>query len=497
MPEGGDILAAAIRSTTGEENPPGDAAEAGPDAPPGAEPLPTKEDPRLALNADRAAHHERLMALANAAIVELDRRLGRTLDLILHHPDFQRLESLWRGTRWLLDSCDDPMVVVRILDIRWIEIARDMERAMDFDQSKLFDLVYNEEYGHPGGRPYGMLVIDHALSHRPGRQGPTDDVVVLDGLADVAAAAFCPIVLGVHPSVMELDRFDDLDLRQDLAASLAHPSFRAWNRTRQRPDSRFLAAVMPHLLVREPWRGRDFPRLGFSWDEKVNSPDDLCWLNGSFALGYVTMRAMANFRWPAAIRGIVPPGEGGTVDGPVRHFLHADRHGVVARFATENAVSEAQEMALNNVGIIALRQMQHTGIAGFMNLPSMHSPPDIGGDIAQMNAKMSSMINYILCVSRFAHYVKVMARDWVGSYKDAAQCETLLQRWLHKYTTDDDDPSAQQRVQYPLREARVSVRENPAKPGSYECEIALRPHYQLDQLTSEFRLTTVVGGKGN
>jgi len=493
VPEEGDILADAIRSSAKS----GDAAEAeaGKDVPSGTPSEHEFEDPRLAQNAERAAEREAMLALANRAVVELDKRLAKTLDLILHHPDFQRLESLWRGTKWLLDSCDDPQVIVRILDIRWLDIARDMERAMDFDQSRLFDLVYNEEYGHPGGRPFGMLVVDHALSHRPGRQGPTDDVIVLDGLADVAAASFCPIVLGVHPSVMELDRFDDLDLRQDLAASLAHPSFRAWNRTRQRPDSRFLAAVMPRVLVREPWRGRDFPRIGFSWDEKIANPDEMCWLNGSFALGYVTMRAMANFRWPAAIRGIVPPGEGGTVDGPVRYFLPADRPGVAARFAVENAVSEAQEMALNNTGIIALRQMQHTGIAAFMNLPSMYSPPDTGGDLTQMNAKMSSMVNYILCVSRFAHYVKVMARDWVGSYKDAAQCESLLQKWLHQYSTADDDPSPQQRVKYPLREARVTVREHPTKVGSYECDIALRPHYQLDQLTSEFRLTTVVGGK--
>ena len=407
MPEEGDILAEAIRHAA--------AAAAGEDGQDTLSRDAADVDPRIAINAVRAAAREELLALANRVIVELDKRLSAMLDAILHHPDFQRLEALWRGTRWLLDSCDDPQVIVRILDIRWIEIARDMERAMDFDQSRLFDLVYNEEYGHPGGRPFGMLVVDHALSHRPGRQGPTDDVTVLDGLADVAAAAFCPIVCGVHPSVMELDRFDDLDLRQDLAASLVHPSFRAWNRTRKRPDSRFLAAVMPRILVREPWRGRDFPRIGFNWDERIANPDDLCWANGSFALGYVTMRAMANFRWPAAIRGIVPPGEGGTVDGPVRHFLPADRRGVVARFAVENAVSETQEMALNDVGIIALRQMQHTGIAAFMNLPSMHAPPDTGSDLARMNAKMGSMINYILCVSRFAHYVKVMARDWVGS----------------------------------------------------------------------------------
>ncbi|MBX9662979.1 type VI secretion system contractile sheath large subunit [Novosphingobium sp.] len=435
-------------------------------------------------------------ARVNALIARIDRDLGRQLDAILHHPAFKKLEALWRGVRWLIDDLDDPSVCVRILDVRWTEIARDLERALDFDQSTVFDLVYSQEFGMPGGRPYGMVVVDHAVSHRLGRGSRVDDVEVLEGLMGVAAAAFTPFVFGVDPAMLALDQLDEIDLRQELGATFADPQFGRWNRMRLRPDSRFLAGVVTRLLVRHPHRGRDHPRLGFVYDEKVSDTRDLLWLHGGFALAHVALRAMARHRWPAAIRGTVPPGEGGLVDGPVRHFIPSDEPGFVVRYPVEAAVSEGQEVVLNDNGLLALRQMHLTGNVAFMNLPSLHRPPDYDGEAARMNAKMGGMLNYVLCVARFAHYVKVIARDWVGKYNDAAECERLLQRWLQTYVTGNDDASPEMRVRYPLREGRVSVAELPGKPGSYGCDIYLRPHYQLDQITSEFRLTTVIGTEG-
>ena len=430
---------------------------------------------------------------AAAVIARIDRDLGRQLDAILHHPALKKLEALWRGVKWLLEGVDDPAVALRILDVRWTEIARDLERALDFDQSTMFDLVYSQEFSMPGGRPYGLVIVDHAVSHRLGRGSKVDDVEVLEGLMGVAAAAFTPFVFGVDPSMLSLDRLDEIDLRQDLGATFADPSFARWNRMRSRPDSRFLAAVIPRLLVRRPHKGRDHPRLGFVYDEKVADTRDLLWLHGGFGLAHVALRAMARHRWPAAIRGTVPPGEAGIVDGPVRHFLPSDRPGFVVRYTVETAVSEGQEVVLNEHGLLALRQLHLTGNVAFMNLPSLHRPPDYDGEAARMNAKMGGMLNYVLCVARFAHYVKVIARDWVGKYNDAAECERLLQRWLQGFVTGNDDATPEMRVRYPLREGRVSVVELPGKPGSYGCDIHLRPHYQLDQITSEFRLTTVIG----
>lgn len=447
----------------------------------------TRESPEL----NRRA---RLHAAATDLIARIDRDLGEQLDAILHHPAFQKLEALWRGTRWLLDT-EDPTVHLRILDVRWAEIARDMERALAFDQSTLFDLVYSQEFGMPGGKPYGVMIVDHEISHRLGRGSKVDDVEVLESLMEVAAASFCPFIVGVQPSLLSLDSLDELDLRQDLGATFADPSFARWNRLRLRPDSRFLGAVLPRLLVRRPHRGRDHPRLGFVYDEKPRDGRDMLWIHGGFGVAQVTARAMARHRWPAAIRGTLPPGEGGIVDGPMRHFLPSDRAGIVPRFAVENSVSEDQEVALNEQGILVLRQLHLTGTAAFMNLPSLHRPPSFDSEAARMNAKMGAMLNYIFCVARFAHYVKVIARDWVGKYNDARDCERLLQQWLHGYVTGNDDASPEMRMRYPLREGRVSVHEVPGRPGSYGCEIHLRPHYQLDQITSEFRLTTVIGNE--
>lgn len=453
---------------------------------------PVVADPR------EEARRADVRARAGRLVAALDRALGQALDAILHHPEFQRLEALWRGTQWLVTGIEDPMVKVRVLDVRWSEMARDLERSLDFDQSRLYELVYSQEFGMPGGEPYGIMLIDHAVSHRLGADRKIDDIAVMEGLADIAAASFCPFVVGADPSLLALEGFADLDLRQDLTPTLQDPAFARWNRMRARPDSRFLAAVMPRLLGRPLHRGRDHPRLGFVWDERAEDLSDLVWLNGGFALAHVASRAMSRYRWPAAIRGTVPRGEGGLVEGPTRQFLPSDRAGFVARFALENAVSEEQEVALNDAGIIALRQLHLTGACAFLNLPSLHRPPRYDNEAGMMNAKMGAMLNYILCVARFAHYLKVMARDWVGKYQGPEECQTLLQNWLNRYVTGDDDASPETRLRYPLREGRVSVSELPGQPGHYGCEVAIRPHYQLDQIASEFRLTTVIaGGQGS
>jgi type VI secretion system protein ImpD len=446
------------------------------------EPAPARPDTRRA----------EVLARIQALIAEIDRRLGRQLDAILHHPEFQRLEGLWRGVHWLASGITDSHVKLRILDVRWTEIARDLERALDFDQSTLFDLVYSQEFGMPGGEPYGLMLVDRQVAHVFSASSKIDDIEVLEGLSDIAAAAFCPFIFSADPRLLALDGFDEIDIRQDLATSFMDLAFARWNRMRARTDSRFVGVVMPRLLGRTLHRGRDHPRLGFVYDEAAESSRDLLWISGGFGLGHVAARAMMHYRWPAAIRGTLPRGEAGTIDGPVRQMLGSDEAGFVARFAVENAVSEQQEVVLNDAGVIALRQMHLTGMTAFLNLPSLHRPPTYDGEAARMNAKMSAMLNYILCVSRFAHYLKVMARDWVGKYQTAEQCQRLLQEWLGQYITGNDDATPEHRVRYPLRDGRVTVTEIPEKPGSFGCEIHLRPHYQLDQITSEFRLTTAI-----
>lgn len=444
-----------------------------------------------ASDAGSAGPGPEVLARASRLLTEIDTALSRQLDAILHHPTLQRLEALWRGTRWLCESMEgDAVLRLRILDVRWSEMARDLEKALTFDQSTLFDKIYSQEFGTPGGEPFGLLVVDHQIWHRPGR---VDDMTTLSSLAEVAAAAFCPTVFGVDPRMLGMDGFDEIDLRQDLAGAFNGQDYARWERLRLQPDTRFLSAVAPRLLGRQLYRGRALWRLGFVYDEKATGAADMLWISGGFALAQVAARAMRLHRWPAAVRGAAGPEDGGVVDGPARHFLPSDRRGVSLRFPTENAISEDQEMALNVAGITVLRQLPYVGSVAFLNLPTLHRPPDHDSEAARMNAKMSAMLNYIMCVCRFAHYVKVMARDWVGKYTDAAQCQRLLQNWLSGYVTGNEDASAEMRVRYPLREARVLVGDVPGRPGTYSCEIALRPHYQLDQIASEFRLTTALG----
>jgi type VI secretion system ImpC/EvpB family protein len=450
--------------------------------------------PRPASSSRAPGGEAALRARATRIVATIDRLLSEQVDAVLHHPAFQRLEALWRGTAWLVEqSAGDAQVKIKFLDVRWGEVARDMERALAFDQSVLFDKIYSTEFGTPGGEPYGMIVIDHAIWHRVGGAERTDDIATLESLAEIAAASFCPFVFGIDPRMIGLDAFDELDLRQDVAGTLAGTEYARYARLRTRPDCRFLGGVLPRLLVRPPYSSRVFPRLGFVYDEEVRSSSDLVWVSGAFALAQVAARAMRVDRWPANIRGALASGDGGVVEAPARLFLASDRRGVVARFASENAISEEQEMALNSAGLICLRQLHLTGAVAFLNLPSIHQPPDYDSEAARMNAKMSAMLNYVMCVCRFAHYVKVMARDWVGKYTDAYECQSLLQDWLNRYVTGNDDASPEMRVRYPLRQALVTVAEVAGKPGTYTCEIAIRPHYQLDQIASEFRLTTEIG----
>jgi predicted component of type VI protein secretion system len=393
---------------------------------------------------------------------------------------------LWRGLKWLVDGIEDAQVKVRLLDVRWTDLARDQERAMSFDQSHLFDLVYSQEFGMPGGEPFGMLIVDHKVSHRLGPDR-TDDIAVLEGLGEVAGAAFCPIIVGADPRMAAMDGFEEIDLRQDLAATFADPAFARWNRLRSRPDSRFLAVVMPRMLARPLYCGRDHPRLGFVWDEQVADARDLLWTSGAFALAHVAGRAMARHRWPAAIRGTLPPGEGGTVGGPARQWSPATGEDRRPFFGGERGIGGpgTGTQRCGNYRPAADAPHRH----GCLPQSSKPAPAAriMMGEAARMNAKMGAMLNYIFCVCRFAHYVKVMARDWVGRYSSArgmrAPAAGLAQALRHRKRRC----LPEMRMRYPLREARVHVREIPGKPGVYGCEIAIRPHYQLDQISSEFR----------
>lgn len=431
-------------------------------------------------------------------IAEIDDVLSRACNTILHHSKFQELEGAWRGVHWLTGELSaDGLTRLRILDCRWSELARDMERAAEFDLSVLFDLVYNQEFGMPGGVPFSLLVGLYEVQHRPTRGHPTDDVAVLRRLAGVGAAAFSTILLGASPTLLGVDDFRELDRRASISAPFRSAEYTRFNSFRSLSDSRFIGLVAPRVLLRAPYRGRAVGDCGFNFQETVeDSSRDQVWGVGALALAHICLRAFNDYRWLAAIRGTIQDElAGGVITGLPTPDFETDAPDTIVKFPLEVNITESLERELTEAGIVTIRRCKDTPFTAIANLPSAHKPKGAYlAETAKLNEQLGAMLNYILCVGRFAHYIKVIAREWIGSYKSAAECEGRLTRWLAGYCTTGDDMTYELRARYPLHSAQVTVQEVPGKPGSFECVAHLKPHLQLDQAISEFQLVTVIQG---
>ena len=440
----------------------------------------------------------RLRRLIDRALADIDAKLCSACDAILHHPAFQGLESAWRGVHWLAETLGgDGMTTLRLLDCRWAELTRDLERAADFDQSTLFRLVYEEEFGMPGGIPFSLLVGLYEVRHKPGRGRATDDVSALRALSRVCAAAFAPIVLGASPALFEVERFGELDLRQSITDTLSSIDHRRFQSLQQAPDTRFIALAAPRVLLRTPYRGRAVGDCGFAYEERVRvGGADQLWGVAALAVAQVCLRAFDDHRWLAAIRGTVEDQlDAGVISGlPFADFA-TDSGGTALKSSLEVNMSAALESEMTRAGVICLRRCKDTPYAALFSLPTLHRPKmNSTAEIARLNAQLGSVLNYVLCVSRFAHYLKVIGREWIGSLKSPEACEIKLQSWLYDYCSAGDKLSFEMKARHPLQDGRVSVRETPGSPGSYECTAWLKPHLQLDQAIAEFQLTTTLQG---
>jgi type VI secretion system protein ImpD len=430
-------------------------------------------------------------------IARLDGLLSAQVNAILHHPRFQQLEASWRGLRFLVEQAQEgENVKVRVLDVSWKELARDLDKAIEFDQSQLFQKVYTEEFGTPGGEPYGVLLGDYSLRPRPGPDHPTDDLGTLGKVAAVAAAAFAPFIAAAHPSLLDMNSFTDLERPLNLARTFAQPDYVRWRSLRQAEDSRFLGLVLPRVLTRLPYAEGARPE-GFRFREEVGGPDSggYLWGNAVYAFGSVLLRAFRENGWLADIRGVPPGGEGGgVVTGLPAHDFATDRPGVATRPLTDASLTDPQEKELSDLGFIPLCHCPDTDVAAFHGNPSVQQPKRYDEEAANANARLSAMLQYMLCVARFAHYLKVIGRDKIGSFSGPQQCEDFLHRWLLNYTLADETEDAQARARFPLREYRVQVREHPGKPGTYLGVFHLRPHLQFDQVSTGVRLVTELAG---
>lgn len=460
---------------------------------------------------------EQFVRTLSLELVRIDRLIAEQLDAILHHPAVQALESTWRGLRLLVDNIPEqagelarqmrdprgrlrefphPQVLVRVLSVSWRELCRDFERVVDVQQSQLFDKVYSQEFGHPGGLPFGVLLGDYYVSHRAsGAAGSlTDDTAALLSLSEVAAAAFAPFITGVRPSLLGLDSFAELERPRDLVRYMnpaISPEYSRWEGLRRKDDARFLALCGPRFALRSPWRDDGQRPDGFAYRESSERHSDWLWGNAVWAMGVVLARSFFETGWLAGIRGVSSSERGGgLVD-----FLPALRHetelaGVAPRSALEVQVSDYREKELADLGIIALCQLAGRAEAAFYSTVSLQRPVELQSHEANASSRLSSMLHYILCASRFAHYLKVIGRDRTGSYVTADELERSLNKWLVQFAADSDELSDENRRKYPLAEGRVNVRELRGRPGEYVSEFHLRPHFQIDDLATAVRLTT-------
>lgn len=428
------------------------------------------------------------IGLLTTLIARIDQLIEAQVNAILHHERFQQLESAWRGLQLLLleQKATSKYIKVRILDASWHEVSRDIERALNFDQSLVFSKIYTHEFDMPGGEPFGVMLCNYTIDHRkPG------DILTLRGLAAVAAASFCPFFLPAPPSLLGLEKFSDLESTFSLDRLFQSPEYIGWKQLRKLEDTRFLGFVLPGILMRVPW-GIMLPVTGrLRFREQIQSHRDLLWGHAGFALGQVLIREFDQVGWFAHIRGA--PRDtlaGGVVTQLTGMSQKAGIAALTVAPSTEVVITDTKERELANHGLIALAHCWNTPFCAFFNLASLYESEATDNTRHNSNTRISGQIQNILCASRIAHYIKVMMRDKVGSFMTAQDCEEYLAKWLEKYSIANDSAEWSTQARYPLRMFRVEVSEDPWRTQHFLCNIFLTPHYQVDGIVSEIKLST-------
>lgn len=421
-------------------------------------------------------------AMINSRIAQLDHLISLQLNEVMHHASFQKLEGSWRGLRYLLDNSEtSAMMKIRVLNVSKRELLKDLERASEFDQSATFKKIYEDEYGVFGGEPFGALIGDYEFSKHP------EDIDLLDRMSHVAAGAHAPFLTAASPELLSMDSFSELGNVRDIGKRLDTTEYGKWRGFRDSEDSRYVGLCLPHILMRLPY-GRDTKTIeGFDYEENVDGTDHkkYLWGNAAYALGARLTNSFSAFGWCASIRGVEG---GGLVEGLPSHNFRTDEGDVALKCPTEIAITDRREKELADAGFIPLVHCKGNDYAAFFSVQSAQKPKFYNKDAANANARLSTQLPYILAVSRFAHYLKSMMRDKIGSFMSRSQVERFLNDWINTYVVGDDDASASVKAKNPLREARIEVVDVPGKPGAYRAVAFLRPHYQLDELSVSLRL---------
>jgi type VI secretion system protein ImpC len=421
-------------------------------------------------------------AMINARIAQIDHLISIQLNEIKHHPSFQKLEGSWRGLKYMMDQSEtSEMLKIKVLNVSKKELLRDLQRAPEFDQSAMFKKVYEEEFGIFGGAPFAALVGDYEFTKHP------EDIELLERVSNVAAAAHAPFLTAASNELFNLESFTSLDQPRDLGKIFDNTEYAKWKSFRASEDSRYVGLCLPRILGRLPYGPDTKPVEAFNYQEGVDGTEHnkYLWSNAAYALGARLTNSFAKHHWCAAIRGVEG---GGLVDGLAVHNFRTDDGDVAMKCPTEVPITDRREKELADLGFIPLVHCKGTDYAAFFSVQSAQKPKLYDKDAANANARLSAQLPYILAVSRFAHYLKAMMRDKIGSFMSRSQCETFLNQWISQYVLLDDDASAEMKSKFPLREARIDVSEIPGKPGAYRAVSFLKPHFQLDELSVSLRL---------
>jgi len=424
----------------------------------------------------------------NATIKAIDEKLSTQLAAVMHHPNFQKLEGTWRGLNYLvMNSETSAMLKIKVLNVPKRELFNDVDKAVEFDQSQIFKKLYENEFGTPGGEPYGALIGDYEFINHP------EDIDLLGKMSNVAAAAFCPFISAAAPKLMGFDSWQELTKPRDLEKIFLSIEYTKWKSFRDSEDSRFVSLVMPRVLARMPYGADTKPIEEFGYEEvdasKPVPHDDFTWMNAAYVMGTKMTDAFAKYGFCTAIRGAEG---GGKVEGLPAFIFTSDDGDKDLKCPSEIGITDRREAELSKLGFLPLCHYKNTDYSVFFGGQTVQKPKKYDRPEATANAAISARLPYMMATSRFAHYLKVMARDWIGSFKEAADVENDLNRWIKNYVNASETSGQETRAKYPLREAKVVVKEIPGQPGSYNAIAWMRPWLQFEELTTSMRMVASI-----
>jgi type VI secretion system protein ImpC len=418
-------------------------------------------------------------------IAEIDNKMSLQLDAIMHNDQFQKLESAWRSLKYLVDKTNfRENIKVEILNVGKDDLLEDFEDSPEIPKSGLYKTVYTAEYGQFGGKPYGAMIGNYEFGPSP------QDIKLLQYVASVGAMAHAPFIAAAGPQFFGVDDFQKLPQLKDLKSIFEGPQYTKWQSFRESEDARYVALALPRFLLRLPYGPDTQPVKAFNYEESVRaSHEHYLWGNAAFTFASRLTDSFAKYRWCANIIG--PMGGGAVEDLPLHQY---EAMGAVqTKIPTEVLISERREFELAEEGFIGLTMRKGSDNAAFFSANSVQKPKFFGiskeGKQAELNYKLGLQLPYMFVINRLAHYLKVIQRENIGTWKERTDLDRELNEWIRQYVADQENPSASVRSRRPLRQAQVTVDDVEGEPGWYRVGLKVRPHFKY--MGADFTLSLV------